>query len=267
MLEAAGCDSTVFDASCMIEKLAGVSRGGLLLRSGDIAPRDLIEAVEAAAKQRAAGRPLQYILGEWDFLSLTLEVGEGVLIPRADTELLCETAAGRLEGVEAPRVLDLCAGSGCVGLGIASLCKGAAVTAVELSGQAFGYLKRNCTRYPGLNVLPVKADVLKDFDQFGGGYDAILSNPPYIPTGDLPLLMREVKWEPAMALDGGDGLVFYRMIADHWLDRLKEGGFCAVEVGIGQAEAVMEIFAGAGLRGVEVFRDLNRIKRVVIGGK
>lgn len=153
-----------------------------------------------AAEERAAGRPLQYILGNWEFLTLTLSVGEGVLIPRPDTELLCEAAAARLPlvpGGDAPRVLDLCAGSGCVGLGLCSLYPAAAVTAVELSDEAFVYLKENTARYPAYRVWPIQADVLADGERFGGVYQAVLANPPYIPAAGLSSLMREVRREPA----------------------------------------------------------------------
>ncbi|MDD2362609.1 MAG: peptide chain release factor N(5)-glutamine methyltransferase [Oscillospiraceae bacterium] len=263
--EVAGCESAGFDASCLFERFAGIPRGRLALKGEDTVPTKMIKTIEKAAEWRANGYPLQYILGEWDFLSLTLYVGEGVLIPRSDTELLCEVAAERLKGIINPQVLDLCAGSGCVGLGIADLCKGTEVTAVELSERALGYLKRNCAKYPELNVTPVKADVLKDSALFKEGYDAILANPPYIPTDKLDHLMREVKHEPKMALDGGDGLVFYRAIARDWLPLLKKGGICAVEVGIGQSQTVAELFKSAGLTDIKIFKDMGNIERVVMG--
>ncbi len=266
-LGAAGFESAGFDASCLFERFAGIPRGHLALKKKDTVSPETIKTIEESAERRANGYPLQYIIGEWDFLSLTLYVGEGVLIPRCDTELLCEVAAERLKAINHPRVLDLCAGSGCVGLGIASLCAGAKVTAVELSERALGYLKRNCAKYPEFDVTPVKADVLKDSAAFEGGYDAILSNPPYIPTDHLEHLMREVKHEPNMALDGGDGLAFYRAIVQGWLPLLKKGGICGVEIGIGQSEEVVELFKSAGLVGVEIFRDIGDIERVIIGVK
>ena len=194
--------------------------------------------------QREKRRPLQYILGRWPFLDLTLEVGEGVLIPRPDTELLCESAADWLKGRPQPRVLDLCAGSGCVGLGIARLCPGARVTAVELSQEALPYLRRNAARYPQY-ALTVKAGDALDPGAAEGLFDAVVSNPPYIPAEELEGLMPEVRREPRMALDGGDGLRFYRGIARIWVPRLQPGGFCAVEVGVGQAAAVATLFRAA----------------------
>lgn len=261
-----GCEDAAFDARCLLEDLGGLARG----HAPDVTPLtdEQTAALTRALDARAAGRPLQYILGEWDFLTLTLAVGEGVLIPRADTECLCEEAARRLAGVNSPRVLDLCAGSGCVGLGLASFCPSAQVTAVELSDDALPYLRENIARYPQYAVTVKKADVLQDADAFDGGFDAILSNPPYIPTADLAGLMREVRHEPRMALDGdADGLIFYRAIAEQWLPRLRDGGICAVEVGIGQAADVAAVFAAAGLIDIRIICDLGGVERVVSGIK
>lgn len=268
-LAAAGCADAGFDARCLLEDLGGLPRGH--------APGDRVltaaqeQTLGRALTERENGRPLQYILGQWEMLTLSLAVGEGVLIPRPDTELLCETAAARLAERSGAQVLDLCAGSGCVGLGIASLCpqSGLHVTAVELSEDALPYLRENLRRYPQFDVRAVRADVLTDAGLFPAeGFDAIVSNPPYIPSGELPALQREVQREPAMALDGGgDGLMFYRAIAGDWLSRLKTGGFLAVEVGAGQAAAVAALFSAAGLTEVRTLRDLAGICRVVIGVK
>ena len=262
----AGCEDAGFDARCLLEDLGGLPRGQM---AGDtLLAEEKVTLLDNALAQRAAGRPLQYILGEWEFLTLTLKVGEGVLIPRPDTELLCEAAASRLAGKTAPRVLDLCAGTGCVGLGVASLVSGAQVTEVELSDAALGYLKQNVAAYPVYDVTVRQADVLADYDTFAGPYDAILSNPPYIPTGDLADLQREVQHEPKMALDGTeDGLAFYRTIAEHWCEKLAPDGFCAVEVGIGQAADVADLFAAQGLKTVEILPDLSGIDRVVVARK
>ncbi len=265
-LTEAGCEDAAFDARCLLEDFGGLPRGHA---ADDTALTEAQEAALAAAlDQRVAGRPLQYILGEWEFLAITLKVGEGVLIPRPDTELLCEVAAQHLRGKSAPRVLDLCAGSGCVGLGVASLHPDAVVTEVELSDAALPYLRQNVTRYPDYAVTVRQADVLADYAAFDGPYDAILSNPPYIPTADLPDLQKEVQREPQMALDGdADGLKFYRTIAEHWCEKLAEDGFVAVEVGIGQAEDVAALFAARGLENTGIYPDLAGIPRVVLARK
>lgn len=265
-LKEAGCADAAFDARCLLEDLGGLPRGRA---AGDTpVPEARRESLDRALEQRCAGRPLQYILGEWAFLTLTLRVGEGVLIPRPDTECLCEAAAQRLNNKTSPRVLDLCAGTGCVGLGVASLVPGARVTAVELSPAALPYLEENRRRYPHYDLTVRQADVLADYPAFPDGYDAILSNPPYIPTGDLAGLQREVRQEPTLALDGAeDGLLFYRTIAEHWCEKLTPDGFCAVEIGVGQAADVTALFAANGLENTEVLRDLAGIERVVIARK
>ncbi len=265
-LAAADCEDAAFDARCLLEDLGALPRG----HRADDTPLTEAQAtaLETALTQRENGRPLQYILGQWEFLTLTLRVGEGVLIPRPDTELLCETAAARLHAIAAPTVLDLCAGTGCVGLGVASLYPQAQITAVELSEEALPYLRENVSRYPHLQVTVRQGDVLRDADVFPDGFDAILSNPPYIPTADLSGLMREVQQEPRIALDGSaDGLAFYRAITEYWCEKLRPGGFCAVEVGIGQAETVAKMFVAAGMKKVEMIPDLGGILRVVIGEK
>lgn len=265
-LATVGCEDAGFDAQCLLEDLGGLTRGHAPDETVLTAPQ--LARLDAALSERADGRPLQYILGEWDFLSLTLAVGEGVLIPRTDTECLCEQAARRLAHLPRAHVLDLCAGSGCVGLGVASLCPDVQVTAVEVSDAALMYLEKNVARYPSYAVTVRKADVLTDYDAFDSGWDAILSNPPYIPRADLDTLMREVQREPRLALDGDeDGLLFYRTIAAHWCRKLRRGGFCAVEVGIGQAAAVADLFAAAGLTEIAVNRDLGGVERVVVGVK
>ena len=265
-LTEAGCEDAAFDARCLLEDFGGLPRG----HAADETPLtdEQTAALDAALVQRAEGRPLQYILGEWEFLTLTLKVGEGVLIPRPDTELLCEVAAENLRGKTAPRVLDLCAGSGCVGLGVASLHPSALVTEVELSDAALPYLRENVLRYPDYAVTVRQADVLVDYAAFDGPYDAILSNPPYIPTADLAGLQREVQCEPKMALDGAeDGLLFYRTIAEHWCEKLTPNGFVAVEVGIGQAEDVAALFAAQGLENTAIYPDLAGVPRVVLARK
>ncbi len=265
MLEKAGCDSPAFDACCILEDIGGMPHGHHIESDYTILSEEKSTAVLSAATRRAKGEPLQYILGAWDFLSLTLDVGEGVLIPRPDTELLCEVVAERLPRDRDVKVLDLCAGSGCVGLGIWSLNSRAQITSVELSDDALVYLRRNVNRYPAANVTIVKDNVLLPNENYDS-YEAIVSNPPYIPSADMEGLMREVQHEPRMALDGDqDGLLFYRAILTNWLPKLRIDGILAVEVGIGQAQDVAVMFEKAGLSEIDVFRDFGGIDRVVYG--
>ncbi len=266
-----GCEDTAFDTICLLEDIGKVGRGRVLLSQNAELAHDVTEMVITAAKRRANGEPLQYILGEWEFLTLSLTVGDGVLIPRPETELLCETVADRIKKLsKTVKVVDLCAGSGCVGLGIASLVypKKPQITAVELSDKAFTYLQQNVNRYPQYAVNTVKGDILTDFSCFDAQVDVIVSNPPYIKTADLSSLQREVQHEPRMALDGDeDGYRFYRAIAQHWLPKLTSDGFVAVEVGIGQAQTVAELFKSVDFCNTLSIRDAFGIDRVVVAGR
>lgn len=266
MLEAGCCETPAFDAVCLLEDIGGIGRGQVPSARERLISPVCEEAVLNSAARRAAGEPLQYLLGTWDFLGLTVEVGEGVLIPRPETELLCQVAAECLQALSHKNVYDLCAGSGCVGLGVASLCPSAKVTALELSEKAFAYLERNVARYPTYHVTATRANVLTEYDHFAEPIDAILSNPPYIKTADLDTLQREVQHEPRMALDGDeDGYRFYRVIAERWLPKLSPNGFVAVEVGTGQAQTVAELFRRHGMTHTTVFPDFAGIDRVVLG--
>lgn len=266
ILEEAGNESPAFDASALFRKIFGLGRQQRILRSAQPADAFLAGDYLSLARERAGGRPLQYILGTWPFLGLELEVGEGVLIPREETELLVRTAARLLAGTPEPRVLDLCSGSGAVALGVASLLPEARVAAAEKYEEAYRYLVKNIRR-TNLRVEPVPLDVLdpaaaKSFS----GLDCVVSNPPYVESGELPLLQREVRREPTEALDGGeDGLSFYRAIARSWVPALRPGGILAVEVGDGQADAVVSLFGGAGMESLKADADFGGVLRVVSG--
>lgn len=267
-LAAAGVDSPSFDAAALAEAFLGLDRPALAVRGGESPDEERARAFLEAAAQRAARRPLQYILGEWPFMGLTLRVGEGVLAPREDTAVLVETLAGQLRDLPAPKGLDLCAGSGAVGLGLCSLLPGARVACVELDEAAAGYLRENMARYPEYQVELVQANVLEPPQGFGDGLDFIASNPPYVPSPEVTGLQPEVLLEPRLAVDGGeDGLVFYRAIVGHWLALVRPGGILAVETGESQGGAVSALFSGAGLERVQVVQDLAGLDRVVFGWK
>jgi release factor glutamine methyltransferase len=213
-------------------------------------------------KQRCTGYPLQYILGEWDFYGLRFFVGEGCLVPRSDTETLVDVAIDFLKQKDDAQVLDLCAGSGCIGIAVAANCKGASVTAVEKSDLAFPYLEENIKRN-GVNVTAVKGDIT---EESFGEFDLILSNPPYIKSAVIKTLSSEVRHEPHLALHGGeDGLFFYRAILENWLCRLKNGGMLAVEIGFDQADEVKALFMEAGLKNIGEKRDYGNNQRVIFG--
>lgn len=219
------------------------------------------ETIDAVLSRRIGGEPLQYILGEWEFYDLPFYVGEGVLIPRPDTETLAEFAIDKA-GTEEITCMDLCSGSGCLAITVDKHCPNATVFAMELSDEAFSYLEKNIERNAS-SVRAVKGDVLED--DFGE-FDLIISNPPYIKTKDLDILQKEVQREPRMALDGGeDGLSFYRKIAEIWVPHLKRGGTLAVEIGIGQGDDVKKLLEKAGLENIGSLNDLSGIERVVFG--
>lgn len=266
-LKKAGTPDPDFDASCLFQKAFGSGRQERIIDSGEPADGGLAEAYYSMIRERANGRPLQYILGEWPFCGLMLDVGEGVLIPREETELLVRVAAELLGPVPDCRVLDLCAGTGAVGLALASLLNGAHVFAAELCGAAFEYLKKNIRKSGLRTVSPICLDALEPCSAEGcEPFDAVVSNPPYVCSGEISSLQSEVRREPREALDGGeDGLRFYRAIAEIWLPRLKPGGVAAFEVGDGQAPAVQAIMEAGGLCGVAIHQDFNGIGRVVSG--
>lgn len=262
-------DDPAFEALCLTEKFLGMGRTEMLLHGDREVQPEAENAFCTAVEKRKNGEPLQYLLGEWDFMALTLYCGEGVLIPREDTAVLVEAAAERLQDVEKPRGLDLCAGTGAVALMTAKM-TGASVKAVELFDAAYGYLEKNIARYPTLAVEAVRGDVLSEsFAQcVEDGLDFIVSNPPYIETEELPTLQKEVQKEPMTALDGGeDGLLFYRTICSLWAKKLREGGVLAVEIGETQGAAVAALFQRAGLRDIRIHKDLGDLDRVVSGIK
>lgn len=207
--------------------------------------------------------PLQYIIGKWWFYKGEFFVGDGVLIPRQDTETLVECAAEILKNNVNAEVADLCAGSGCIGISIATDFPNASVTCVEKYEEAYYYLTKNIEHNGVKNVKAVMSDVLEDVF---GKYDLIVSNPPYITEEDMKDLSNEVKKEPETALFGGkDGLDFYRVITQKWKSALKENGVLAFEVGIGEAKAVSDIMQENGFKKITVLKDLGGVQRVVFG--
>lgn len=241
-LDAAGLEDAAFEARELIAFLCSIPRSRLNLALSD--PFDRVAELKQLVGRRLSGEPLQYIIGEWEFMSLPFHVGPGVLIPRPETELLAEFAI-RQCGDQPFQVVDLCAGSGCIGISIAKSCPKAHVWLVEKSEQAFSYLQENIRLNSVQNVTPLLGDIFDpEILPADVGFDLILSNPPYISSGELPGLQREVHWEPSMALDGGaDGLDFYRRIASVYPERAVPGGWIGLEFGDRQEQAVQALFA------------------------
>lgn len=217
-------------------------------------------------QKRASGLPIQYVIGEWDFYGETFFVGEGVLIPRPETELLVDFAIEYLKNKKNPFIIDLCSGSGCIGLTVAKLIPDSKVWLVEKSPQAMSYLLKNKEKLKLDNINIIYGDIFDGFSSFKiPSPDLILSNPPYINSDEICALQSEVLKEPVMALDGGkDGLDFYRVIADKWL--VFCGGAIAVECGEGQSKYIEQIFLNQ-CSDIYSVQDFNGIERVVIGKK
>ena len=240
-----------------------------LLRDGRLYVTPEVEArVRALVQRHLDGEPTAYLIGEWEFYGLPLDISRDVLIPRPDTEVLADLAIDFVKTQGECRVLDLCAGSGCVGLAVASQCPGSRVVLGELSEWALRICRQNIRRN-GLSgrVVPMQMDALAPPPAQLGEFRCLVSNPPYIPAGDIPGLDPSVRdFEPHMALDGGeDGLDFYRNLAGEWKNALSVGGKIFLEVGIGQADDVLRLLRTQGFGDLEITKDLNGIPRVVHG--
>ena len=259
MLQASGCPDPDFDAVELTRLVTG--------QDPRLSETPLTEEQAARLARLAAlrfeRRPLQYIEGKWGFLDFEVQVGEGVLIPRQDSEAICLKAIDLLKGQAAPAVLDLCAESGCLGLAVKSRCPAARVTAVEKSAEALPWLQKNAAEalpgfdaaHPALNVQ--QGDVFQwNKGQAEGQFDLILANPPYLTAEEMRTLQPEVEFEPAMALDGGeDGLDFYRHIAKAYRPLTKPGGWLVMEFGWQQWEPVKALLEAAGWQDVQRILD------------
>lgn len=224
--------------------------------------------MDVAVERILSGEPLAYILEQWDFYGMTLHVDKNVLIPRDDTCAVTDLAMHKALFLDAsPRILDLCTGSGCIGLAIAHRVKDAKVTLADISREALAVAKKNIAKQKLTGrVSCVVSDAMKEPAPFLGKFDMIVSNPPYITTEEMDQLPKSVKdYEPTLALHGGeDGLDFYRAIALHYQKALKPGGFLCFEFGMGQGDAVAEILKQNGYTILERSRDNNDIERAVI---
>ncbi len=252
-LKNGGIEFAEFEARQLVDEFFGGSGGSK-------------QVLQEAVKRRLNHEPLQYIIGQWEFYGLPFFVGEGVLIPRPDTEILVDEALKFLRGRPAPTVADLCSGSGCIAVSVAKNAPDASVTAVEKFPAAFGYLKKNA-ELNGVSINCVLGDAFANpFGENFSRFDLLLSNPPYIPRGVLPSLQPEVQREPQTALDGGeDGLDFLRALAETAPHILKNGGKIMVEIGYDQKLPVTEIFSANGFSNIKCIKDFSGNDRVVSG--
>ena len=278
-MKEAGISDARFDAYELSHFVFKLDRGQLIIRGSESPEEEDFIKFKELLNKRLQGVPLQYIIGEWDFYNSSFKVGEGVLIPRPETELLVDCSIEYLnalinkykgEGIDyKPVVYDLCAGSGCVGISIAKRFPEVSVYEFEKSTDAYSYLRENIKLNETENVQPVLFDIFKDSGSLKAvsdipmQADVIVSNPPYIKSEEINALQKEVQMEPRMALDGGkNGLIFYDAIVKNWMSCLKKGGLVAVECGEDQSSDIEKLFSTYGAMPFKV-RDFAGIYRVV----
>ena len=267
-LRRSGVEAATLEARELVCFGTNKSREELQRDGGLYASPELERQVRALVERRMAGEPVAYLIGEWEFYGLPLDISQDVLIPRADTEVLAEQAIAYIQTLGECRVLDLCAGSGCVGLAIASQAPQARVVLGEIDDSALKICRQNIRRNSlSARVMPIQMDAREKPARSLGEFQCIVSNPPYIPTGDIAGLEASVRdYEPHMALDGGaDGMDFYRSIAEQWKEALTPGGRIYFEVGIGQADAVLRLMRSQGFGDLQIIKDHHKIPRVVLG--
>jgi len=269
-LRAAGVTASDLEARLIVSYASGKSREELLAASRFYVTDPKVQAsVDEMVRRRLMGEPVAYIVGEWEFYGLPFTVNESVMIPRVDTELLAEVAINLMKrrGWQT-RLLDLCAGSGCVGLAIAAHMPNCRIVLADISEQALAVCRVNMLRNNlSRQVTAIEVDVLETPPALLGAFDAIVCNPPYIPTRELAGLDVSVReHEPLTALDGGpDGLYLIRAIATNWPSLLKPAGYLAMECGAGQSEAVREILTDNGFQDIKTHNDTLGVERVVVG--
>ncbi len=268
-LKAAGSTSAQLEAMELLCFAAEKTKEQVYRDMALYASADTERRFKELLDRRLRGEPVAYLIGEWAFYGVPLDISPEVLIPREDTEVLAGRAIERIQAISGEtRVLDLCAGSGCVGLAIAKQCPSAQVMLGDVADGAL-HISRQNIRRNGLEnrVSTCRVDALERPPKALWDFDIIVSNPPYIPTGEIDTLDDSVRlYEPHLALDGGaDGLDFYRAITEKWVNSLRLGGWLLCEVGIGQSDAVEKLFVRAGLQDIQTTADTAGIWRVVEG--
>lgn len=268
-LRAAGSDNPQLEALELLGFASEKARDQLFRDMPLYAPDAIAQRFAALMARRLKGEPTAYLIGQWSFYGVELDISPDVLVPRDDTEVLTRQAIERTQTMgDKPRVLDLCAGSGCVGLAIARHCPGAQVMLADIDEGALRICRQNIRRN-GLTaqVSACSANALEKPPAALWDFDVIAANPPYIPSADIDGLDDTVRlFEPRIALDGGeDGLDFYRAITEKWVASLRPGGWLICEVGVRQASEVEKLFARVGLRDIQTYQDTGGVWRVVEG--
>ena len=257
-------ESAEADCCEILKKVLSLDRIGLITHQNDPVSDKSYNDIMSMINRRINGEPIQYIIGSWSFLGHEYFVGEGVLIPRDDTQVVLEKAFDFMRTNKCKNALDLCSGSGIIAVSIKLKYKNCSVFAVEKSKQAFEYLIKNAEKN-NADINAVCADLNDCAQEFGNDFfDIIVSNPPYIKTEDIEKLQKEISFEHRLALDGGkNGLCFYKIIIDLYTKKLKSGGMLAFEIGEDQAEPVSKLLMLNGYRNIEIFKDIQGLDRAV----
>lgn len=258
-------EDEAFEALCLFERVTGFDRLGIISHGDEKITDEKLNELLSLVKRRCEHEPLQYILGSWSFCGFDFCVGEGVLIPRDDTEVVVNLCIDFLKNSRGKKVIDLCAGSGAISVALEKLA-GAEVTALELSDDAFKFLEKNIKSNDS-KIKAVKGDVFTAYCGFeDNSFDLIVSNPPYIKSDDIQALQAEVQQEPRLALDGGkSGYDFYEAIIKHWSSKLRYGGALAFELGENQSDYVSELMKSQGFENIRTSLDLGGVQRAIIG--
>ncbi len=263
VLKTAGIETFSFDASVLFEYAYSMSKTDIIINPDSLVDEGVFIDL---CNKRADGMPLQYLVGKWEFMGLDFYVNPNVLIPRADTEVLVNYI---IDVSKSPTVLDMCTGSGCIGISVAHYIKDAKVTLADISGDALSVAKQNAI-LNGVDVDIVQADLTQGPQKYfkNKGFDIIVANPPYIKSADMPTLSREVKNEPYIALDGGaDGTDFYKALILLWKDALNDGGVMVLESGYDTSADICTLFTECGYRDIVTRKDINGIVRMVSATK
>lgn len=266
-LRAAEGENASFIARELLAFASGKSAAAVMADRELYASEETANAMQAYTARAAQGEPLAYILGRWSFYGLELTVTPDVLIPRDDTMAVTELAIETLRGIAPPqRVLDLCTGSGCIGLAIAHQIESARVTLADISPEALQIAKLNLASLKMTGrVNALQADACTPAPKFWGQFDLIVSNPPYITAQEMTELDDSVReYEPHLALDGGeDGLDFYRAIVENFTDSIRPGGWLCFEFGFRQHVQVGMLLTDAGYRNLRFVKDSGGVIRAV----